>query len=738
MKNKISKYLVLFLLSAITFSCTKDVEVSPDPEKAYVKIKIAEEEPVNINTRGTTRTPIYKVDIVDSDGVVIDSYDDHTTIGDGILLKPGTYTFKASFGTLEEAAFDMPYYEGEKELTVSKGETYTAEIKCYLANVKVSVNSNDVIKNNFREFKVSVSNDLAAAGGELDPEKTLIFDYETEQEEKAGYFKCTGVLTYELYLENNHGIGNTIKRTIGNIKPKEHYTLNFSIKPGEGSGGGLDKIIITIDKSYNDKPHIFEVNLYPEGVPEIENEQGYDLDNPIDLESGNTGDFDLDISATKAIASLFVEHNSAQVEALGIPRSFDIIDLDAGIQAAINTAGLTWEFSEDQAKSMEEENFDPETAGNYYVNLHLGGLLATLPADTYDFAFSVEDVAEQKISKSVVFLIKDAVTFSREGINEWARFADIAAEWTLAQEPSALGFEYKKAVESEWQAVPQNKITLNGKYFSTRLTNLADGTEYEVRATYKENGKTEAISFTTERVYQLPGMGFEHWHTDDGTLYPNSDLTEANYWWDTGNAGGKLAGSTPTTQETSFVKEGNSAAKLKSEKAIAVFAAGNIFLGEYLNTFFSLTNPGAEISFGRPYTSRPARLKGYFNYTPGKIDMAKSPYAGLKDKTDSCHIYVVLSDLDVPFYINTKDKKFVDYYKDNWVAYGEFFTGETSPEGIYEQFTVELEYFSLTRKPKHAIIVATSSKYGDYFTGSTSSLLYLDEFEFEFDSDPDM
>ncbi len=51
----------------------------------------------------------------------------------------------------------------------------------------------------------------------------------------------------------------------------------------------------------------------------------------------------------------------------------------------------------------------------------------------------------------------------------------------------------------------------------------------------------------------------------------------------------------------------------------------------------------------------------------------------------------------------------------------------------YEPFTIELEWRNMERKPTCIVIVATSSKYGDYFTGSTESVLLLDEFELVFD-----
>ena len=47
----------------------------------------------------------------------------------------------------------------------------------------------------------------------------------------------------------------------------------------------------------------------------------------------------------------------------------------------------------------------------------------------------------------------------------------------------------------------------------------------------------------------------------------------------------------------------------------------------------------------------------------------------------------------------------------------------------YERFTINLKYRDLTKKPTYILVVCSSSKYGDYFTGSTSSVLLLDEFD---------
>ena len=51
----------------------------------------------------------------------------------------------------------------------------------------------------------------------------------------------------------------------------------------------------------------------------------------------------------------------------------------------------------------------------------------------------------------------------------------------------------------------------------------------------------------------------------------------------------------------------------------------------------------------------------------------------------------------------------------------------------YIEFTLPLTYKSTTRIPRYIVIAASASKYGDYFTGSTSSVMYVDEFSLIYD-----
>ena len=44
-------------------------------------------------------------------------------------------------------------------------------------------------------------------------------------------------------------------------------------------------------------------------------------------------------------------------------------------------------------------------------------------------------------------------------------------------------------------------------------------------------------------------------------------------------------------------------------------------------------------------------------------------------------------------------------------------------------FEISLDYRSFERKVNRIVLVAAASRYGDYFEGSTSSIMWLDDLE---------
>ena len=154
-----------------------------------------------------------------------------------------------------------------------------------------------------------------------------------------------------------------------------------------------------------------------------------------------------------------------------------------------------------------------------------------------------------------------------------------------------------------------------------------------------------------------------------------------------------------------------------------------IFAGSYVRT----DGTNGVLSFGRPFETYPTGLKFKYKYTSAEINKSNdSDYNYLLGRPDSCHIYVALSDKAEPYEIKTKKSERQLFSKNdkNVIAYGEFISAKTISG--YEEYTIRLDYRDY-RKPKYLVIVATASKYGDYFTGGEGSTLYLDEMELTYD-----
>lgn len=236
-----------------------------------------------------------------------------------------------------------------------------------------------------------------------------------------------------------------------------------------------------------------------------------------------------------------------------------------------------------------------------------------------------------------------------------------------------------------------------------------------------ENAEYNSPRQTNEA--QVVNSDFNDWYQDGNVWYPDLNLTPQYYFWDSGNKGADSFGTHNLTQpETQFVVSGK-AAKLRSKSIFGVFAAGSIYTGKFLQR----KGMGVEISMGIPFSSKPTGFKGYYCYKPGTINKTDDAHSYLNGITDSCSIYAILTDWDEPFIANTHEGKFVDTNSTpGIIAVAEITSGETNKN--YIEFNIPFNYLN-NNTPKYILIVGSASKYAHYFTGSTNSILYLDQFE---------
>ena len=400
--------------------------------------------------------------------------------------------------------------------------------------------------------------------------------------------------------------------------------------------------------------------------------------------------------------------------------------------------------------------------GSTNIDITLDGTIKT-----YTFTIGVPMTAKTTLSASA---------------SAWSTFAYLKGQ-VLSKagnlDKSKLVMEYKQANAETWTSVPQLEEVEKDSY-SAKITGLTPVTQYQYRFVCKDTEEiVSEIEFTTEEQVALYNGNFDEWwrkeNKDNSPWYAiaSGDATSFDTqkgmlfsFWDSGNGGTVMLSKNPTEpEETEIHTSGGKAAKLASQYVgfsfAGKFAAGNIYTGHFCSA--NMSSYQARINFGQPFTSRPTQLKGWFKYNRGTtIDY---PTGDGEYKTiltnaggDLCSVYIALvdnegfeydgkkfayvvnGDLEGDDPANFKYKNAIDFSENNKhvIAYGTITGEEEKGTGQWQEFTIDLKYRDLTRSPKYIIIVASASKYGDYFTGSKSSVMYVDDFSLIYGSEPIM
>jgi len=249
----------------------------------------------------------------------------------------------------------------------------------------------------------------------------------------------------------------------------------------------------------------------------------------------------------------------------------------------------------------------------------------------------------------------------------------------------------------------------------------------------------EAASKEPRAGAQLYNMNFDSWtevlNDKKSVWYAyGADATdEQKAVWGNANKSitdmGKDSNCLPESEFVAVKGEGKKALKLVTNLLdfwiLKKLAAGSIFTGRLGEINFSTFN--ADLYWGIPFSDRPYALDGYGCYKPATINEAMDPYKDLLGQMDNGHVIVVLADWNEPYKVNAP-ATLIDYENDPAIiGYGKMVFDHEMSE--YEHFTLEIEYRN-ERTPKYLVIVASSSAWGDYFTGADGSTLYLDEFSF--------
>ncbi len=627
-----------------------------------------------------------------------------------VALPTGQYVAEAWAGDSVSASWDSKYFKAFMPFEVTKGTSTPLNVTLKIANVVVSVDVDESVDNVLKpDFTLTVGHDRG----------TLTFE---GRDDRKGYFMMPSTstdLTLTLEGQGLDGKAYTQTETIENAQGTTEYVIHITHNPKQTTEIGGGYFNITVDANEINVDERFELTLAPDisGI-------GFDIAQPLTFESGKGQRTSVYVSATDELTSLIIE--SADLASV-LPEgrtSFDVVKaVDSSYEQALAAAGITF-------KRVMTDNVLTNIRVNFEENY-----VAALAEGTHRFTFNAAD-GSLTSAATITFDITNAPTVLLDAENVGYTSATFRANILKEQTSDQAGFRYRPAGQGSWKFIAG---TIANGVMTASPADLSQNTTYEFSVLYN-NFETSALTFTTLAYPQLPNAGFEFWSKPGKPWLVYGD--GQSLFWDTGNHGSTTlsASASVTTPDETVKHSGKYSAKLASAfvgiGSIGKLAAGNIFTGKYLGT----DGTDGILGWGQPFTApaRPKALKGYIKYTPVAVTHQQSnPGQMKKGDMDQGIIYIALmsdtpdpreNNEGFPVVIRTKNaSQLFDKNASNVIAYGEnVFTQAT--DGMIE-FTINLEDVHPDLTMGRILVVASASRYGDYFTGGSGSTMWLDDLE---------
>lgn len=631
-----------------------------------------------------------------------------------IALANGNYLVRVTAGDSVAASFEQRFFEGIKEFAIAKGETSTVEVNCGIANTVVAIAWDQSLQ---EVFKGDCQVTITSATGEL--------VYSSANADAKGYFSLpedNRKLTCKFSATTLGGEEYVRTTELSDVKDATLYNLTYSYSSIEQGPTGGAALQIQIDETpLIEEEHVITIKQRPVITCKDGEETTYDLEQPMYLELNAQKDFYVQVATSSTLNSLMIQNENFKQWGF-IVNQFDMLELE-GQEEALKQFGI----------SVSEKK--QTLTGDVWTILFAKNLVAQMTGAEGSVSTTIEAVDAAGKSRKVVWnIVASSATVVTDEIipyEVWTSKATLRGTVTTALE-SVPKFRYRAKNTADWTTV---EATLVENAFSKEITGLTPGTTYEYQAMDGEKASSITYEFTTETAFQPENASFEYvsgscplWIYGEGQ----------SMWWDSGNKGSSMGSRNLTTQDGSIYKDGKYSLKLASTSILGNFAAGNVFTGQFLGT--ESLKYGI-LGWGRPCTSRPKALKVWVRYTPGTVDFGGHIPAG---ESDNGIIYVAVGDwqstdssygAEWPVVVRTKGPSLFDPHDSGTIGYGEqIFTENygTDTETSMKEITIPLDYEGYggyDRKPKSIIIVAAASRYGDYYEGSTSSVMWLDDME---------
>ena len=674
---------------------------------------------------------------------VIRKYKGVQNIPEQIKLRTGHYLAEAWSGDSVSASFDSKFYRGKQEFDINEGNQ-SLTLRCNIANVIASVDP-ESLNAGLSNMKVTFSH----SRGEL--------QFDESNFSSKGYFMMPNAdkdLSWKVEGTKSDGTPFTKEGKIEGVQRAHEYSMLLTTEDRPITEGGALIRITIVDIPVIDE----EVEVFT--GPAISG-IGYNIGDQVVSTDKSFTDTKVYLRAFFGMSSIVLDFS----QNFGIESGKDIVS-DHEYRSALEAKGILIETVESKDAAPTQEGGEVKVE-EYYITFPKAFLDGLAPSDDeYTVKFTATDArhittegALHIANSNNAILVPPTVGTVAAPDSQAAPMAILATSAEITGQlfdatATGFGIQYRESGTADWlEAFPTSGASAKarrdlrgvtradneGTPYTVKLSGLKAGTTYEYRSFCGESfGKT--MTFTTESVYKIPNASMEDWSTTKvSTLFGTKDCVfpgtgSSVSYWDSGNAGAATANKTLTNKSTDMVHSGTYSVRLSSQSAVGVLAAGNVFIGQYVET----DGTNGVLKLGRDYNgSHPTKLRVWINYRPGTVDIIKDDNAEflegmVKGNNDRGQIYVALTSEMVDIRTNPKKRKLFDKEDACVLGYGQVtLDANYGPDGQLQSIEIPIDYkeSAKTIPAKYLVLTVAASKFGDYFSGSSSTVMYLDDFE---------
>ncbi len=732
-----SLFIAIATLTAVGCSEVGD-ELSPASSEGVVRINMTTSNALT-STEQSTLLDNSILRITNSEGGLIRRYSPATTAPDELELVNGKYTATLWAGEQMSSTWskDECYYWGETNFEVDGVSSSVVSITADIVNTAVEVVFDPTIAVSFAEGSYSVTTVVADAysSEEFNATDAITLTYSADKSGEYGYFLMPSgdgaskniAWQFSGELLDIDGISTGTKLTQSGVisapKSGELSRLTFKYSYDMGLSFGL-----SVDTSTEDHDDWFDFLLQPtvslvgHTSSDVVRDQGQDVE--------------FSITSLIAIETVVASNGTESITLYG----------DGASASGDYSCVFSNEDKEAEVK-LKSSIFSDMIGGTNTITLTATGVNDSKGSDTatlYCTGMIGYDSDYWAMSSQLKGIITEELTGS-ETIEIKYRSVDDTAWTTL---PATIGDsnEYGTLYTAQATATWSSEMTNKGGYtYYMPLTGMRAGQEYEWAIVV--NGVAKGLSsFVNDDDDVTPQIPYADFSLSSLYCFSNS---ESGTDWNSGNNS-----NTPSLCTQGSIAN-NSCVYMAGGTSASNLTAGNLFLGT-----FSLSSLTGTVSFGQSFNwvARPRKFKFKYAAILGSVDETNSTSVPslTSGSTDIGRVYLAIVDWSSRHETASTATVYgigststsgewdpetdlsqlasgnkVIGYASLFVESGTTGVVSSTPSSLTEM-ELDIHYYDTETKPSgnYTIVVScATSAYGHFFAGSSSSKMWIDDFE---------